>query len=217
MFLKSTVLTADSRGTMRARWLFPFVILSACVRTTAQRFEPPAMPDVSQQTAAACDLITRLVESTRGADITRTQGTFDDPLAAAVTGHEPEHVFVGCRVLITGSFTALADQQGKGPSAPWVAPPSPDEVLRQALPAEGWTHEFDWDADGPDGTDAVFRRGSTVCMVVGRWQGGLPPAYAEAQAGEDNDLPPLWDPYSVNVGCIDWAGSLRADDSDAAE
>jgi hypothetical protein len=164
------------------------------------------MPDVSAQTAAACDRIAQLVEPTPGAEITRTQGTFDD---------DPfdEQVFVGCRVLIAGSFTAL-DQQEKGitsPSAPWVAPPSPDEVLRQALPAEGWTQEPDWEADGPDGTEFAFRRGNTVCMVVGRWQGGLPPAYAEAGGGvEDNSLPPE-DPYSVHVGCIDRAGPLRAD------
>ena len=186
---------------MRAQWLLPLAVLSACVRPAVKAPEPTAMPVVSPQTAAACDLIARLVKSTPGAEITRTQGTFDDDSFG-------EQVFTGCRVLIAGSFTALADQQGKGPSAPWVAPPSPDEVLREALPAEGWTHEPDWDADGPDGTDAVFRRGSTVCMVVGRWQGGLPPAYAEAQGGEDNDLPPLWDLYSVNVGCIDRAGPL---------
>ena len=194
---------------MRARWLLSLAVLSACVRPAAKPPESPAMPIVSQQTAAACDLIARLVESTPGAEITRTLGSFDDPFG------EPEHVFVGCRVVITGSFTALTDQPGKGITYPiWVAPPSPDEVLREALPKEGWTHEFDLDADGPDGTDAVYRRGSTVCMVAGRWNGGLPPAYA--WGGEDNDLPP-WDPYYVNVGCIDRAGPLRADDSDAAE
>ncbi len=80
-------------------------------------------------------------------------------------------------------------------------------MLRQALPAEGWTQEPDWEADGPDGTEVAFRRGSTVCMIVGRWQGGLPPAYAEAYGVADDDLPP-WDPYAVNVGCIDRAEPL---------
>jgi hypothetical protein len=168
------------------------------------------MLDVSPQTAAACDRIARLVESTPSAEITRTQGTWDDDPFG-------EQVFVGCRVLIAGSFTALIDPPGKGIRYPvWVAPPSPDVVLREALPAEGWTPEPDWEADGPDGTEFALRRGNTVCMVVARWQGGLPPAYAEAHGAADDHLPP-WDPYSVNVGCIDRAGPLRADDSDAAK
>src|SRR5215831_11940556 len=121
---------------MRARWLLSLAVLTACVRPAGRRSEPPGMPALSRQTAAACDTIARLVEPTPGAEITRTQGTFDDPSG--------EHVLAGCRVLIAGSFTALTDRQGTGitsPIAPWVAPPSPDEVLRGALPAEGWTHE----------------------------------------------------------------------------
>jgi hypothetical protein len=58
---------------------------------------------------------------------------FDDPFG--------QQVFVGCRVLVAGSFTTLADH------------PSPDTVLENALPAEGWTREPYWAADGPDGTE----------------------------------------------------------------
>ena len=196
---------------MRAWWFLSLAVLSACVRPAVKPPESTVMPNVSEQTAAACDRVARLVESTPGAEITRTQGTFDDDPFG-------EQVFVGCRVLIAGSFTAL-NQQGKGttsPIAPWVAPPSPDEVLRQSLPTEGWKNEPGWEADGPDGTEVAFRRGSTVCMIVGRWQGGLPPAYAEAYGVGDNDLS-LSDRYSIHVGCIDRAEPLRANDSDAEQ
>ena len=148
------------------------------------------MPNVSQQTAAACDLIARLVEPTPGTKITRTRGTFDDPFG--------QQVFAGCRVLVAGSFTTLADH------------PSPDTVLANALPAEGWTQEPHWEADGPDGTDFAFRRGNSVCIVVGRWEGGV---------FEENDPAPS-DRYDVNVGCIDRAkplGAAPVNDSDAAE
>jgi hypothetical protein len=54
-------------------------------------------------------------------------------------------------------------------------------------------------------------------MVVGPWHGGLPPAYGEAYGVAENDVP-VSDRYSVNVGCIDRVGPLRADDaSDPAE
>jgi hypothetical protein len=148
------------------------------------------MSNVSRQTAAACDLIARLVEPTPGTKITRTRGTFDDPFG--------QQVFAGCRVLVAGSFTTLADH------------PSPDTVLENALPAEGWTQEPHWEADGPDGTDFAFRRGNTVCIVVGRWEGGV---------FEENDPPPS-DRYDVNVGCIDRVeplGAAPVNDSDAVE
>src|SRR5262249_11556892 len=198
----------DGRGVMPAWWLLSLAVLSACARPAVKLPEPTVMPDVSEQTGAACDRIAQLVESTPGAEITRTHGTFnDDPFG--------EQVFVGCRVLIAGSFAAL-DQQEKGstsPSAPWVATPTPDEVLRQALPAEGWTQEPNWEADGPDGTDVAFRQGRTVCMAGGRWPGGLPPAYAEAAGVREADPPPS-DRYDINVGCIDRAGPLLPDGPD---
>lgn len=174
---------------LRARWFALFAALWACNRLDSQPAGSPGTSGVSRQTAAACALIARLVEPTPGADTTRAEGPFEDPFG--------QEQFTGCQVLLTGSFAALGEH------------PRPDVVLEDTFLTQGWTQETSWAADGPDGTDFAFRHDGTVCIVVGRWDGGV---------FEEDDPPPS-DRYDVHVGCMDRTeplGTAPAGDSGGA-
>jgi hypothetical protein len=152
------------------------LVLSACARRAAVP-GPPAVvvaePRVAAGAAAACDAVAAVVEPVPGVVVTRADGAFQDPVY--------QRPYDGCRVLVVGSFEALGDD----------APV--DVVLHDTLAARGWTDDYDYSADGPDGTDFALRRDDVFCVVEGRWEGGV---------FESEDPPPS-DRYELTVGCAE--------------
>jgi len=70
---------------------------------------------------------------------------------------------------------------------------SPDEQLRTTLPTMGWTEDFDYAADGPDGTAFALRRDAVLCQVRAMWDGG-----------DDTDPAYVPDPrYELVAGCLE--------------
>lgn len=52
-------------------------------------------------------------------------------------------------------------------------PPNPLAILDRELPRMGWTLDEKNRADGPDGTVYAYVRRELLCVVEGRWDGGL--------------------------------------------
>jgi hypothetical protein len=53
------------------------------------------------------------------------------------------------------------------------APSDPLAFLDRELPRMGWTLDESHRTDGPDGTVYSFTRGKLLCVIEGRWDGGL--------------------------------------------
>jgi hypothetical protein len=157
---------------MRATWLL-LLPLCSCVSRPAPARDAAVMAGPSGQATAACDSVVSLLQPVKGVSFTRSEGPFEDPVY--------QRRFEGCRVLVVGSFKALGDE------------PPVDVVLHEKLAAEGWSEDYDYSADGPDGTDFAFRRDGVFCVVEGRWEGGV----------FEDDEPPPSDRYEVTVGCAD--------------
>lgn len=102
--------------------------------------------------SVACDTAAVLVRTTLELDVRRQEGSFADSFEG-----KPR---VGCRLTATGSFAALGDR----------ADPV-DELLR-AFEKRHWWMDLRYQADGPDGSDVGLRRRETLCLIVGRWDGG---------------------------------------------
>jgi hypothetical protein len=156
---------------VRATWL-AVLALSACGLRGTPAPGPRGEEPVSRKTVAACDAVARLIDRTPGIELARIEGLFEDPFS--------QRLLEGCRILVSGSFAALAEQ------------PGPDDVLHEELTAEGWTEDTDYSADGPDGTIFAFRRDGTFCLIEGRWEGGV----------VQDHVPPS-DRYELTVGCSD--------------
>jgi hypothetical protein len=92
------------------------------------------------------------------------------------TGHEGP----GCRITMAASMRALRDG------------PSPDDRLRTALPTMGWVEDWEYGADGPDGTATAFRRGTVLCLLRAQWDGG--------DDADSTYVPD--DHYDLTVGCM---------------
>jgi hypothetical protein len=121
--------------------------------------------------AGECEAIAATLRRVPGAEVTRSAGTFDDP----VGGRDR----TGCRVAVKGTFGALRGTQ------------RPEIRLAEALQERGLTYDHRYDADGPDGTSFAFRTGEVLCIVQGKWDGGddSDPSYVPA------------DSYDVFAGC----------------
>ncbi len=87
---------------------------------------------------------------------------------------------LGCRVEMKGS-AATFQRSGQ-----------PDVALREEFAGLGWTEDYEYGADGPDGSAFAFRKGSVLCVFRAHWDGG-----------DDSD--PTYVPedrYDVEVDCL---------------
>jgi hypothetical protein len=66
----------------------------------------------------------------------------------------------GCRVRLVATRTAFANED------------SPDQRVRAVLPTLGWEEDWDYGADGPDGTAFALRKDTILCLVRASWDGG---------------------------------------------
>jgi hypothetical protein len=127
----------------------------------------------AQDAPAACDSIARLV-----AEIPLLSTTRQDTV---IVDHRLERTTVGFQLRATGSRSAFEGRD------------SPDERLRAALASRGWSEDYRYGADGPDGTAFAFVTGSVLCLFRAAWDGG-----------DDSD--PTYVPhdrYELVVGCIE--------------
>jgi len=66
----------------------------------------------------------------------------------------------GCQVRALTSRRDVPDEE------------SPDHRVRTALPTYGWVEDYDYAADGPDGTAFALRRDAILCQFRASWDGG---------------------------------------------
>jgi len=126
---------------------------------------------VSEDVRAACEMIARRASGCPGVTLQASEGSFSDDVA--------KQERFGCRLVIQGSFSAL---RGAADAA---------EVLHGELSREGWKEDLRYSADGPDGTRYRMSKGSILCIVEGRWDGGddEDPSYVSS------------DRYDVTINC----------------
>jgi hypothetical protein len=127
----------------------------------------------SQETPAACDVIAQLA-----AEIPVVSTTRQDTL---IVDRRMGRTTLGCQLRITGLRSAFEGRD------------SPDERLRTNLASRGWTEDFRYAADGPDGTAFAFVTGSVLCLFQAAWDGG-------------DDADPSYVPhdrYELVVGCME--------------
>lgn len=128
--------------------------------------------------SVACDSAVVLVRTTLALAVRRQDGSFTDSFDG-----KPR---VGCRLTATGSFAALGDRTGPV-----------DELLR-AFERRHWSMDLRYQADGPDGSDVGLRRRETLCLIVGRWDGGddSDTSTAGRPAAQEDDR------YDVIIECV---------------
>lgn len=128
--------------------------------------------DLSQTLQDVCELIySKILGSTPGAFIEKIEGSFYD-------NYLNKYIH-GCMILISGTWSQL----GKNPS--------PTDQISDLLTKEGWSQNYEYSADGPDGTTFSLIKDGNWCIVHGRWDGG---------DDSDSTYVPL-DNYQVIVLC----------------
>lgn len=66
----------------------------------------------------------------------------------------------GCQVRLLGSRPEFAGGD------------TPDQQVRTVLPVSGWLEDYDYGADGPDGTAFALRKDTVLCQFRAMWDGG---------------------------------------------
>lgn len=79
---------------------------------------------------------------------------------AAVENERTHRRGDGCSVRLLSSVDEFTDSE------------TPDQRVRVALPIAGWVEDWDFGADGPDGTAFGLRKGSVLCQFRASWDGG---------------------------------------------
>jgi hypothetical protein len=129
--------------------------------------------DVSHQARESCGVVASLLEETPGLEVTRKDTVVVDP--------RTQREAWGCILSVVGSFTDFHDNY------------TPDMMLRSELPGRNWVENYDYGADGPDGTATAYRNGSSICFLRGSWDGG--------DISDSTYVPEDW--YHLVVGCAE--------------
>lgn len=98
-----------------------------------------------------------------------------------ITDHVANRSGPGCRVRLDGAAS------GYGGSA------RPNDIVQEELPTHGWTEDFRYAADGPDGTAFALQRDGVTCLFQGMWDGG--------DDGDPTYIPKDW--YALEVDCLE--------------
>lgn len=125
-----------------------------------------------QDPTSGCDYVQRALAEFPALAINRSEGEARD--------YRTGKVGQGCRVEMEGSAAAF---RGTG---------APDVALRERFVGLGWSEDYQYAADGPDGSAFAFRQGSVLCLFRAHWGGG-----------DDSD--PSYVPddrYDVEVDCL---------------
>ena len=127
---------------------------------------------VQEDATAACATVVRILADFPTLAVNRSEGEVRD-YRRGETGQ-------GCRVEMKGSAAAFSESG------------QPDIALREEFAGLGWTEDYEYGADGPDGSAFAFRKGSVLCVFRAQWDGG-----------DDSD--PTYVPedrYDVEVDCL---------------
>lgn len=172
----------------------PLVV--ACQRV--DRSPPEARSDTARATVAttprtssplepaldsACTLATRLTREALGLGLVRDSAT---TFTAPREGQLPWH---GCRL------SASSPGAQKDPAHPVM----PDGPLQAAFLGAGWKDDFDYGADGPDGTELGMRKGDVLCHLAINYPGSDSPDDDSAEPPGDTLRTAF--PYSLVIRC----------------
>lgn len=129
--------------------------------------------DASAQDAnGGCENVARVLAEFPTRAVDRSQGDVRD--------YRTGEVGRGCRVEMKGSAATFREIG------------EPDIALRERFARLGWSEDYEYAADGPDGSAFAFRNGSVLCVFWAHWDGG-----------DDND--PSYVPddrYDMEVDCL---------------
>lgn len=146
---------------------------------TAPRTPSPLEPALD----SACTLATRLTRESLGLELVRDSATI---FTAPREGQLPWH---GCRL------SASSPGVQKDPAHPVM----PDGPLQAAFLSAGWKDDFDYGADGPDGTELGMRKGDVLCHLGISYPGSDSPDDDSAEPPADSLRTAF--PYSLVIRC----------------
>jgi hypothetical protein len=126
--------------------------------------------------SAACDTAAVVLRETLALPVRRADGSFADSFEGKSR--------VGCRLIASGSFAALG------------ARGDPVGALTRAFEKRHWGTDLRYQADGPDGSDIGMRHRETLCLVLGRWDGGDDSDTTTAPSSSDDDR------YDMIIECV---------------
>ena len=126
----------------------------------------------SQDATGGCDTVVRLLADYPSLAVDRSEGEVRD--------YRTGKVGPGCRVEMKGSAAAFRERG------------APDEALRERFAGLGWSEDYQYTADGPDGSAFAFRRGASLCVFRAQWDGG--------DDGDPDYVPD--DRYDMEVDCL---------------
>lgn len=106
----------------------------------------------TQDANSGCADVVRILAAFPTLAVNRAQGE--------VRNHRTGEVGLGCRVEMKGSAAAFRESG------------APDIGLRERFAGLGWSEDYEYAADGPDGSVFAFRRGSVLCLFRAQWDGG---------------------------------------------
>jgi len=107
---------------------------------------------IARDVSVGCDSAAQFVRRALALEVRRQEGVFDDSFRGTRR--------VGCRLTARGSFTKLGNRG------------EPVDIVGQEFESRHWAHDLRYDADGPDGSDVGVRQRESLCLVMGRWDGG---------------------------------------------
>ena len=151
-----------------AQW--PWILALTAVFPAQQGVLPP--PHV----LAACDTVAAVLTQTKSTRLERSNGTVENERLCTASH--------GCRLRLVGSFSLF---EGREPA---------DQLLRTTLTAKGWVEDWDYGADGPDGTAFGFRHDGVLCLFRAMWDGG--------DDADSTYVPD--DRYELLAGCTEGGG-----------
>lgn len=132
---------------------------------------------------SACTLAASLTREALGLGLVRDSAT---TFTAPREGQLPWH---GCRL------TASSPGVQKDPAHPVM----PDGPVQAAFLGAGWKDDFDYGADGPDGTELGMRKGDVLCHLAISYPGSDPPDDDSAEPPGDTLRTAF--PYSLVIRC----------------
>lgn len=144
--------------------------------TSALFVLPLPVAVAAQEAGSGCDTVARILAVLPTVAIDRSTGEVRDDRTGEIA--------LGCRVEVKGSASAFRESG------------APEVVVRERLSELGWTEDYEYAADGPDGAAFAFRGGSVLCMFRASWDGG--------DDSDPNYVPD--DRYDIVVECLGRSG-----------
>ena len=149
------------------------------VVASAPRTPSPLEPALD----SACTIAARLTREALELGLVRDPATI---FTAPREGQLPWH---GCRL------SASSPGVQKDPAHPVM----PDGPLQAAFLGAGWKDDFDYGADGPDGTELGMRKGDVLCHLAISYPGSDSPDDDSAERPTDSLRTAF--PYSLVIRC----------------